>query len=206
VKVRLAKPFCGLRLPAGILDNRADHDNPVAPAFLEAFVFESVPASASLMRAIEVLREANRSEKSSLPKLVPTGFVKPRWAAQVMPGGTIDRRYYELCVLSELRDRLRAGDVWVTGSRQYRSYEERLITPETLENVKQSGDLPIAVEADFDTFIAGRRTLLDERRDRPEPGGGQAALRNGRRAQRSATAWSRSSVPFTTEVRTFSIK
>jgi hypothetical protein len=36
--------------------------------------------------------------------------------------------------------------------------------------------------------------------------GGQAARRNGRRAQRSATSWSRSSVPFTTEVRTFSIK
>src|ERR1700734_3561514 len=88
---------------------------------------------------------------------------RQRWAAQVMPGGTIDRRYYELCVLSELRDRLRAGDVWVTGSRRYRSYEERLISPETLENLKQSGDLPIAVEADFDTFIAARRTLLDER-------------------------------------------
>jgi len=80
-----------------------------SPAFLEVFVFESVPASASLMRAIEVLREANRSETSSLPKSAPTGFIKQRWAAQVMPGGTIDRRYYELCVLSELRDRLRAG-------------------------------------------------------------------------------------------------
>src|ERR1700693_5260570 len=30
VKVRLAEPFCGLRLPAGIFDNRDDHDNPVA--------------------------------------------------------------------------------------------------------------------------------------------------------------------------------
>jgi DNA-binding transcriptional LysR family regulator len=36
--------------------------------------------------------------------------------------------------------------------------------------------------------------------------GGQAARLNGRRVQRSATAWSRSSVPFTTAVRTFSIK
>ena len=134
-----------------------------SPAFLEAFVFESVPASASLMRAIEVLREANRSETSSLPKSAPTGFVKQRWAAQVMPGGTIDRRYYELCVLSELRDRLRAGDVWVTGSRQNKSYEERLISTETLEKLRRSGDLPIAVEADFDTFIAARQTLLDER-------------------------------------------
>src|SRR5208337_4058988 len=84
-----------------------------SPSFLEAFVFESVAASASLMRAIEVLREATLSEKSSLPESAPTGFVRQRWAAQVMPGGTIDRRYYELCVLSELRDRLRAGDVWV---------------------------------------------------------------------------------------------
>ena len=134
-----------------------------SPAFLEAFLFEGVPASASLMRAIEVLREANRSEKSSLPKLAPTGFVRQRWAAQVMPGGTIDRRYYELCVLSELRDRLRAGDVWVTGSRQYRSFEERLISTDTLKKLQQSGDLPIAVEADFETFIAARRTLFDER-------------------------------------------
>ena len=134
-----------------------------SPSFLEAFVFESVAASASLMRAIEVLREANRSEKSSLPESAPTGFVRQRWAAQVMPGGTIDRRYHELCVLSELRDRLRAGDVWVAGSRQYRSYEERLISPETLGKLQQSGDLPIAVEADFETFIAARRTLLNER-------------------------------------------
>jgi len=62
----------------------------------------------------------------------PTGFVRQRWVPHVLPGGTLDRRYYELCVLSELRDRSRAGDVWVAGSRQYRSFEERLISAETL--------------------------------------------------------------------------
>jgi len=30
VKVRLAEPFCGVRLPTGIFDNRADNDNPMA--------------------------------------------------------------------------------------------------------------------------------------------------------------------------------
>jgi cyclopropane fatty-acyl-phospholipid synthase-like methyltransferase len=44
--------------------------------------------------------------------------------ASRVSGGVIDRRYYELCVLSELRDRLRAGDVWVVGSRRYRSFDE----------------------------------------------------------------------------------
>jgi hypothetical protein len=62
-----------------------------------------------------------------------------------------------------LRDRLRAGDVWVTGSRQYRSFEERLISKETLQDLQQSDTLPVAVEADFDRFIESRRTLLDER-------------------------------------------
>ena len=81
----------------------------------------------------------------------------------MLPGGAIDRRYYELCVLSELRDRLRAGDVWVAGSRQYRSFEERLISRETLQELQQGGTLPIAVDADFERFIAGRRALLDER-------------------------------------------
>jgi TnpA family transposase len=133
-----------------------------SPAFLAAFEFESVPASASLMRAIEMLREANRLEKPALPRSAPTGFVRQRWAPHVLPGGTIDRRYYELCVLSELRDRLRAGDVWVAGSRQYRSFEERLISAETLRELQQAGTLPVAVEADFEQFIAARRGLLDE--------------------------------------------
>lgn len=134
-----------------------------SPAFLEAFAFESVPASASLLRAIEVLREANRTDKPALPASAPTGFVRQRWAPYVLPGGAIDRRYYELCVLSELRDRLRAGEVWVAGSRQYRSFEERLISKQTLQDLLQAGALPVAVEADFERFIESRRIQLDER-------------------------------------------
>ncbi|HUB47970.1 MAG TPA: hypothetical protein VMB73_23575, partial [Acetobacteraceae bacterium] len=41
--------------------------------------------------------------------------------------------------MSELRDRLRAGDVWVAGSRQYRSFKERLISAETLQELQQAG-------------------------------------------------------------------
>ncbi|MDQ2802514.1 MAG: Tn3 family transposase [Pseudomonadota bacterium] len=134
-----------------------------SPAFLSAFAFESVPASASLLRAIEVLREMNSKDTAALPKSAPTGFVRQRWAAYVMPGGVIDRRHYELCVLSELRDRLHAGDVWVAGSRRYRSIEEQLISRQTFQDLQNAGTLPVAVEADFDKFIDSRRALLDKR-------------------------------------------
>src|SRR6202008_3970920 len=114
----------------------------------------------ALLRAIDMLRNMVQAARPSLPKSAPTGFVRERWARHVLPGGAIDRRYYELCVLSEVRDRLRAGDVWVVGSRRYRSFEERLISRETQQELQQSGTLPIAVDADFERFVAGRRRPL----------------------------------------------
>jgi hypothetical protein len=49
---------------------------------------------------------------------VPAGFVKPRWRPHVFSSSGVDRHFYELCALAERRDRLRSGDIWVTGSRQ----------------------------------------------------------------------------------------
>jgi TnpA family transposase len=147
-------------------ENLGEHHSAIrrwSPAFLDAFAFESVPACASLLRAIEMLREVNRQDAATLPKSVPTGFVRGRWAAYAMPGGVIDRRHYELCVLSELRDRLRAGEVWVAGSRQYRSVDERLISKKTFQDMLREGRLPVAVDPDFDKFLEGRQKLLAER-------------------------------------------
>jgi len=134
-----------------------------APAFLDAFVLQGVPAAAALMRAIDMLRDMNRRAVLTLPKSAPIGFVRERWARHVLRGGGIDRRYYELCVLSELRDRLRAGDIWVVGSRRYRALEERLISRETLKELERGGTLPVAVDADFERFSSARRALLNER-------------------------------------------
>jgi hypothetical protein len=51
----------------------------------------------------------------------------------------------------------------VVGSRRYRAFEGRLISRETLKELERDGTLPIAVDADFERFIAARRTLLNER-------------------------------------------
>jgi Tn3 transposase DDE domain len=134
-----------------------------APAFLDAFAFQGVPAAAALMRAIEMLRDMNRKASPNLPQSAPISFIRRRWARHVLRGGSIDRRYYELCVLAELRDRLRAGDIWEVGSRRYRAFEERLISRETLKDLEWGGTLPIAVDADFERFSSARRALLNER-------------------------------------------
>ena len=134
-----------------------------APAFLAAFSFQGGPAAASLLRAVDTLRDMNEAASLKLPKSAPTGFVRERWARYVLPGGEIDRRYYEFCVLSELCGRLRAGDVWVAGSRRYRSFEEHLISREVQEEMLQTGILPVAVDPDFERFIESRHALLGAR-------------------------------------------
>ncbi len=44
-----------------------------------------------------------------------------------------------------LRDRLRAGDVWVEGSRAFRAFDDFLLPPQTFATRRQDGELGLAV-------------------------------------------------------------
>src|SRR3546814_14717390 len=74
---------------------------------------------------------------------------------------SVDRAAYELCALSQLRERLRAGDIWVSGSRQFRDFDSYLIPPATFDALREKGPLPLAIETDFDRHIEERRARLD---------------------------------------------
>jgi hypothetical protein len=61
------------------------------PAFLATFIFQGVPAVASLLRAIDMLRDMNDAARPGPPKYAPTGFIREQWARHVLPGGDINR-------------------------------------------------------------------------------------------------------------------
>src|SRR5256885_11890966 len=83
-----------------------------------------------------------------LPTQVPTAFVPTKWRPYVSTtqGLTAQRHYYELCVLWQLRSALRAGDVWVEGSRRYANPTSYLIPtdrwPELRPEVCQQVQFP----------------------------------------------------------------
>jgi TnpA family transposase len=110
-----------------------------APAFLEAFQFRGAPVAQSLLDAIDLLRAMNQTGARKVPADAPLGFVPPRWARSVGASGDIDRRFYELCALSELKNRLRAGDLYVVGSRQFQDFEDYLL-PTTVFRSMRSAD------------------------------------------------------------------
>lgn len=135
----------------------------VGPLFLDAFEFQGIAAVTGLLRATTVLRTFYAGNRRTLPKDVPTGFIRRSWRSAVFRDGAIDGQAYELCLFAELRDRLRAGDVWVVGSRQYRAVEDQLISKPLFAEMRAAGPLPVAVPSDAARYLQGRKELLEAR-------------------------------------------
>jgi len=139
----------------------------IGPMFLDAFQLRAIPAAVATLRAVELLHGAYGSGGRAWPKSLPTSFLKPAWRDAVLDSGgkgtTEHRRTWEAATLLALRNRLRAGDIWVEGSRQWRAVEDQLIPPALFAAMRKAGPLPVAVPATAEEYLAGRRALLEQR-------------------------------------------
>jgi hypothetical protein len=82
----------------------------------------------SLNEAINLLRQLNVTNSRRVPDNASRAFVRQRWLWYIFTDDGIDRRYYELCVMAELKNALRSGDIWIHGSRQFRDFEDYLLS------------------------------------------------------------------------------
>src|SRR5574337_1183282 len=96
-----------------------------------------------------------------VPADAPTDFIKPRWKPLVITDAGIDRRFYEICALAELKNALRSGDIWVQGSRQFKDFEDYLLPAEKFASLKQAAELPLAVATDCEQYLRERLELLE---------------------------------------------
>lgn len=71
-------------------------------------------------------------------------------------------RFYELCTLSELKNALRSGDIWVLGSRQFKDFDDYLLPLSKFSALKQAGELTLPVDTDCDRYLDERMLLLEE--------------------------------------------
>jgi len=71
----------------------------------------------------------------------------------------LDRRFYELCVLSELKNSLRSGDIWVQGSRQFKDFEGYLMPATRFSDLRSKG----AVGGECEDYLQTRLALLEKR-------------------------------------------
>ena len=100
------------------------------PKFLNTFNFQSNPEADSLLNAVNILRTLNSENRRKIPDEAPIDFIPNQWRPYVISkNGAINRHYYELCVLWELRGALRAGNIWLKHSRKFANPETYLIPP-----------------------------------------------------------------------------
>jgi hypothetical protein len=121
---------------------------------------------ASALRAVEQLGGAYESGGKKWPNSLPTSFLRPAWRDAVRHAagtGGNERRTWEAATLLALRDRLRSGDIWVEGSRQWRAIEDQLISPALFAAMRVAGPLPVAVPATAEEYLVDRRALLARR-------------------------------------------
>jgi TnpA family transposase len=133
-----------------------------APSFLAALPLRAAPAARPLLAALDVLRSMNATRARKLPADAPTAFISKRWQKVVLTDQGLDRRYYELCALAELKNALRSGDMWVLGSRQFKDFEEYLMPAQSFAALLQAGELPLAVEPDGERYLHQRLAHLTQ--------------------------------------------
>jgi hypothetical protein len=136
-----------------------------APAFIDRMELRAGAGGKSLLAAIALLRELNRTGRRDVPADAPMPFTSRAWKRLVRQGGEaggkIDRRLYETAVVATLRDRLRAGDVWVNSSRAWRRFDAYLL-PE-VDVAAHAAGLP--VERDVDRYLWRRAMMNGPTRD-----------------------------------------
>jgi TnpA family transposase len=132
------------------------------PEFLNVLKLNAAPAAQRVLDAITVIRGMNARGSRKMPEGAPTTFVKPRWKPLVIVNGSIDPRFYEICALSELKNSLRSGDIWVSGSRQFHNFDEYLLPSEKFVQIRESNELPIAVNSNCEEYLSKRLHQLEQ--------------------------------------------
>lgn len=114
-----------------LIGDRYSYLRQFIPTFLNALPLDGNAETEGLRKAIETLRELNESGKRRIPDDAPVDFVDAkRWNYVFDDQERIVKKYYELCILFELRAKLRSGDIWVEGSRRYARLDSYLIPAE----------------------------------------------------------------------------
>jgi hypothetical protein len=72
----------------------------------------------------------------------------------------VDRHFYELCAMAELKNALRSGDMWVPGLRPFKDFEDYLLPPTRFVAQHEASELPLFIDTDGERYLQKRLALL----------------------------------------------
>lgn len=130
---------------------------------LSALQLKATSAALPLNDALDTIREMYRKQLGKVPSSAPLDFIPESRKKMVITPSGIDRQYYEICAMNELKGALRAGDIWVRGSRRYKNFDDYLKPGDDFEKLLNNNQLNLPVETECGAYLKARLTLLASR-------------------------------------------
>ncbi len=132
---------------------------------------------------MNLLRQLNAQRIRKITEDAPAAFVPAKWRPYVFNSeDLIDRHYYELCALFELRNALRSGNIWLDSSRRYANPESYLIPRDQWPLLRSEVCRQLAVPVDAAKRLEERETEAEEMLSRVErmlPGNDKIRIERG---------------------------
>jgi len=153
-------------LPAAYRSHRA-----VFFHFLESVTLKSSSPDRSVEDALTFLL-AHHTAKGpwvDTPPSLPVAWIPDKWWPLVTGRikksrivNKVDKRYFELCLFSQIWVELKAGDLYVDGSEAFRDYRTQLVSPEDYAQGVHAYGEHVGLPVDGKTFVSTLRKWLEE--------------------------------------------
>ncbi|MDR2068027.1 MAG: Tn3 family transposase [Holosporaceae bacterium] len=154
--------------PIAYIDSSYASVRSYSPQFLEALKLKGSNSEAGLLGAVELLKKMNAEGLRKLPPDAPVDFVSQRWHPLVFTDEGLNRHFYEFCVLTEIKNALYSGDLWIEDSRRFRAFDDHLIPMDRFEELKKAQKLPVMVTTDCEEYLDTRIAFMEARLDSVE--------------------------------------
>jgi TnpA family transposase len=150
-------------------------------AILEEVELRSTSTDQSLERAIRFIQKHRHNRKDWLPLgphaladpesliEVDLSWVSDKWwvlvtgmASRKVPVALLNRRYFEMCVFTQLAHELKSGDLVIIGSDKYSDFRDQFVSPEEFREAVAEYCEQVGLPAANATLIAVLRQKLAE--------------------------------------------
>jgi TnpA family transposase len=132
---------------------RHHHLKRYLPTFLR-LPFEAEPGMNQLLEAIETARRWHNGELAKLPDEVDMSFTTARWRKEIRRNGKTDKLQWEIALAFAIRDALRSGDLYLSGSKNHVSFWDLAYSPERWETEKLTAYKKLRISEESSTGVA----------------------------------------------------
>ncbi len=156
-----AKGTLDRRIQTAMRGSYASHYRRMVPPLLAALQFRSNNASwRPILDALDLIERWQQDGRRVVPvDLAPQGSIPAKWREAVIDAsGRLNVITFELCVLAQLRERVRAKEIWVDGADRYRNPDNDLPTDfEAQRHIYYQG---LGLTQDAGAFVSQVRDVL----------------------------------------------